>query len=93
MPTRTSRPIPESEETADGRGGVRFGTGIAYDDAYAGASAGDEYVAALPTLDEERKMEAEAEDVRAREREETFDAGHAGGGMHPSTMAAAKVSC
>lgn len=92
MPTRTTKPIDNPEVTSDGRGGVRFGTGIEYDDAYAGASAGDEYVPALPTLDEERKMKAEDEDVREREREEFFDAGHAGGGMHPSTMAAVKVS-
>jgi len=99
MPTRSNKalekPNANDEESTDGRGGVRFGTGIAYDDAYAGpVSAGgdDDYVSALPTLDEERKMMADDEDIRAKEREEFDDAGRVGGGMHPSTMASSKVS-
>ena len=99
MPTRSTKspekPNANTEESTDGRGGVRFGTGIGYDDAYAGpVSAGgdDDYVSALPTLDEERKMMADDEDVRVREREEFDDAGRVGGGMHPSTMASSKVS-
>jgi len=47
----------DKEEITDVRGGVRFRTGIAYDDAYAGTSGGDDddYVNSLPTVDEERK--------------------------------------
>jgi hypothetical protein len=79
----------DKEEVTDVRGGVRFGTGIAYDDAYAGTGGGDDddYVNSLPTVDEERKLMGDDDDVRTRERAELDDAGRVGGGMQPSTMA------
>ena len=83
----------EEEELTDGRGGIRFGTGIAYDDAYAGVTGVDEYVTELPTLDEERKLwEDQNNDhaVRARERAELDDEGRIGG-VHPSSTASIKV--
>jgi hypothetical protein len=64
----------EKEEPTDSRGGVRFGTGTPEDE--------DEYVSALPTLDEERKLALANHDddgVRARERAEMEDAGRVGG--------------
>lgn len=85
----------QQEEKSDGKGGIRFGTGVAYDDAYAGGSHNgeEEYVTALPTLDEERKlMSDDYDNVRGRELEELDDAGQApsGGGRRSSTW---KVSC
>lgn len=80
----------QQEEKSDGKGGIRFGTGVAYDDAYAGGSHNgeEEYVTALPTLDEERKlMSDDYDNVRGRELEELDDAGQApsGGGRRSST--------
>jgi hypothetical protein len=76
----------KQDDTNDGKGGIRFGTGVAYDDAYAGGShnGDDEYVTSLPTLDEERQqfMSDHYDHVRGRELEELEDAGQvpSGGG-------------
>lgn len=81
--------------TTDGRGGVKFGTGVAYDDAYAesGGNGDGEYVMELPTPEEEERMlAAERDDEtlsnqrRHREEMEFEDAG-VGGASHPSSMA------
>ncbi|GFH54418.1 splicing factor 3B subunit 1 [Chaetoceros tenuissimus] len=80
----------DENTVTDSRGGVKFGTNVAYDDAYGSTGHDNEYVSALPTLDEERKMMAD-DDVRAREREEMEDAGRVGG-MHPSSMNSMKMS-
>lgn len=85
--------VDEDEELTDGRGGIRFGTGIAYDDAYGSATATDEYVTELPTPDEERKLWEDQDNddsVRARERAELDDEGRVGG-MHPSSAASIRV--
>jgi hypothetical protein len=73
-----------------GTKGLKFGTGVAYDD-YGGTGGDEEYVDALPTPDEERKMRGE--DVRAREAVEELDEGRVS--SHPSTLSSsskAKVS-
>ena len=70
--------------------GVRFGTGVAYDDAYGGAGGDAEYNTSLPTLDEERKMLRDGPDVMAREAMEDLDEGRVS--SHPSTLAAMKKS-
>jgi splicing factor 3B subunit 1 len=67
--------------------GLKFGTGGAYDDNYAGAGGDEEYVSALPTPDEERKLSGE--DVRAREAAEELDEGRLS--SHPSTLASSKA--
>lgn len=93
MPTN-NKESSEKEELVDGRGGIRFGTGIAYDDAYASATTVDEYVTELPTPDEERKLWEERNydtSVRAREKAELDDEGRIGG-MHPSSAANVRVS-
>lgn len=78
--TKTSH----KDETTDGKGGVKFGTAVAYDDAYAGSSGGgeDEFVTSLPTLEEERKLLMYGDDdtVRTREIEELNDIGRAPSG-------------
>jgi hypothetical protein len=65
--------------------GLRFGTGVAYDDAYAGGED-SEYVTSLPTLDEENKMLRDDSHVRAKEDMEDLDEGRVS--SHPSTLAA-----
>lgn len=79
----------------DAKGGVRFGTAVAYDDAYGadGGGGGGEFVTSLPTEEEERAMELDSGDAdgnartRAREEMEMVDEGRIGV-AHPSTMAA-----
>jgi hypothetical protein len=69
--------------------GISFGAAGGYDDAYNDAGDdGGEYVAELPTPEEERKLMGE--DVRAREAEEELDEGRAAS-SHPSTLAASKA--
>mmetsp|Transcript_112000 Transcript_112000/g.167681 ORF Transcript_112000/g.167681 Transcript_112000/m.167681 type:complete len:1270 (-) Transcript_112000:264-4073(-) len=67
--------------------GVKFGTDVVYDDAY-GVAGGEEseYVATLPTAEEEKQLLGEG--VREREEMETYDEGRASN--HPSTLASAK---
>jgi splicing factor 3B subunit 1 len=74
----------EGVATKDDRG-LRFGTGVAYDDAYAGGED-SEYVTSLPTLDEENKMLRDDSHVRAKEDMENLDEGRVS--SHPSTLAA-----
>lgn len=69
-------------EQGDTRG-VKLGTGVAYDDIYAGSGENAEYVSELPTPDEEKRMHAEG--VRAKEDEEELDEGRESN--HPSTLA------
>jgi hypothetical protein len=65
------------EKTNDGRGDVKFGADTAYD-------SDSEYVAALPT-DEEERMLLAGENVKARERIEHLDEGRVSN--HPSALA------
>lgn len=76
----------EEEEQKDDRG-VKLGTGVGYDDVYAGGGDDSEYVSELPTLDEEKRMFAEGS--RAREDIEELDEGRASN--HPSTLASTKA--
>ena len=80
----------------DTRGGIKFGTAVAYDDAYNGngnTSNNTEYVDALPTLEEERRLLGEDDDdisdLKKRERLEEEDTGRIGSGdmgaSHPSS--------
>eukprot|EP00584_Thalassiosira_punctigera_P009624 CAMPEP_0172527168 /NCGR_PEP_ID=MMETSP1067-20121228/1922_1 /TAXON_ID=265564 ORGANISM="Thalassiosira punctigera, Strain Tpunct2005C2" /NCGR_SAMPLE_ID=MMETSP1067 /ASSEMBLY_ACC=CAM_ASM_000444 /LENGTH=192 /DNA_ID=CAMNT_0013310847 /DNA_START=137 /DNA_END=712 /DNA_ORIENTATION=- len=80
-----------------GRGGIKFGTDVAYDDAYGadpsslagtGGDDDDKMVTSLPTLEEERRLLGE--DDFDEEDDEGRVAGASGGrgGSHPSTMAA-----
>ena len=93
----------DDDDGRDAKGGVRFGTSVAFDDAYgaAGAAAGaageGDFVTSLPTEEEERAMELEGDGgdddgnarTRAREEMELVDEGRVGV-AHPSTMAAMK---
>lgn len=76
----------EEEEQKDDRG-VKLGTGVGYDDVYAGGGDDSEYVSELPTLDEEKRMFAEGS--RARQDIEELDEGRASN--HPSTLASTKA--
>jgi splicing factor 3B subunit 1 len=87
-----------NDDGRDAKGGVRFGTAVAYDDAYGadgGADGGGEFVTSLPTEEEERALElggdGDGDDgharTRAREEMEMVDEGRIGV-AHPSTMAA-----
>jgi splicing factor 3B subunit 1 len=74
-------PVEEKKETFDVRGGIRFGAGVAYTDEYGGptpSAESDDYVAELPTEEEERAM--------ILGQEELMDEGRAL--HHPSTMSA-----
>lgn len=66
----------KNKEIIDNKGGLRFGA-----DADDGSDS--EYVSALPTDEEERRME---QDAKAREELEDLDEGRAS--SHPSTLAA-----
>jgi splicing factor 3B subunit 1 len=77
--------IDDPKKKKDDRG-IAFGTEVVFDDAY-GEDGGSEYVEALPTAEEERRM-LEGDDLRAREDMEMMDEGRVS--SHPSTMAAAK---
>jgi hypothetical protein len=77
----------DMKKDESGTKGLKFGTGGAYDDNYAGAGGDEEYVDALPTPDEERKLSGE--DVRAREAAEELDEGRVS--SHPSTLASSKA--
>jgi splicing factor 3B subunit 1 len=81
-----TRSQSKKQEKQDDRG-IAFGTDVVFDDAYGAEGGGDEYVEALPTAEEERRM-MEGDDVKAREDEEMMDEGRIS--SHPSTMAAAK---
>jgi hypothetical protein len=83
--TRSSSSKKDEESNEDSRGGVKLGTGVAYDDVYAEAAGDDgEYVSELPTLDEEKEMHAG--NLRVREDLEELDEGRAA--SHPSTLQA-----
>ena len=79
---------PNAADISDNKGGIQFGTSVAYDDAYH-ADSGD-FVSELPTLDEERRMMGD-DDGGARRRAEMEDSGRIG--SHPSTLAGMKVCC
>jgi len=76
---------PNAADISDNKGGIQFGTSVAYDDAYH-ADSGD-FVSELPTLDEERRMMGDDDDG-ARRRAEMEDSGRIG--SHPSTLAGMK---
>jgi len=83
-----SKKNDKSDDSGGGRG-LKFGTEVVYDDAYAGAGSGEsEYVSELPTLDEERRMHAKG--VGEREEMENLDEGRVSN--HPSTLAASRKS-
>lgn len=64
--------------------GIKFGTDVAYDDAYGAAGGKESFVKELPTPDEERRLNGgDDDDVRIREENETFDEGRIS--SHPST--------
>lgn len=63
--------------------GIAFGTEAVYDDVYGGGNG--EFVEALPTAEEERRL-LEGDDIKAREDEEMMDEGRVS--SHPSTMVA-----
>mmetsp|Transcript_103484 Transcript_103484/g.299412 ORF Transcript_103484/g.299412 Transcript_103484/m.299412 type:complete len:1271 (+) Transcript_103484:141-3953(+) len=88
MPAKPSRSTRSSrhEEEQNGDRGVKLGTGVAYDDVYAGGGDDGEYVSELPTLDEEKRLHAD--NIKAREDLEELDEGRAGN--HPSTLAATR---
>ena len=66
------------EKTDDDRAGLKFGAETAYD-------SDSEYVAALPTDQEEQMLRA-GENVKAKEKIEYLDEGRVSN--HPSTLAA-----
>jgi splicing factor 3B subunit 1 len=76
------------KDTKEDDRGSKFGTGVAYDDAYAAGNEDTEYVTSLPTMDEELKMRGE--DVHVREDMEELDEGRVS--SHPSTMGKQQVS-
>lgn len=76
----------KSEKGAKDDRGIAFGTGVAYDDAYAGGES-SEYVSALPTMDEERRI-MEGRDLKAKEDAEMLDEGRIS--SHPSSMKGSK---
>ena len=78
--TSTGNPDVEKENTNNERGGLKFG---AEDTAHDNDS--DEYVSALPTEEEERRLLA-GDNVRAMEEIEDLDEGRVSN--HPSTLAA-----
>ena len=81
---RSSR--DEDDQQNDDRG-VKLGTGVGYDDVYAGGGDDDEYVSELPTMEEERNMLATA----AAQDLEDLDEGRAASN-HPSTLAAMQAA-
>jgi hypothetical protein len=85
--TRASSSRQKDEESnEDSRGGVKLGTGVAYDDVYGEGTRDDgEYVSELPTLDEEQELDA-AGNLRVREDLEELDEGRVA--SHPSTLSA-----
>ena len=72
-------------ELPDDRG-IKFGTGIAYEDVYGADHGEEEYVSELPTPDEEH--DAGGNIVSAREMQEELDEGRVS--SHPSTLASSK---
>lgn len=88
--------LKKNQEQQHGRGGVKFGTDVSYDDAYGDEGPGkDGYVTSLPTEEEERRMlENDPDsDVLKREEMEMLDIGRIGNGgaSHPSSLAAANA--
>lgn len=79
-------PVGTSKKKKDDRG-IAFGTEVVYDDAYGADDGGSEYVEALPTAEEERRM-LEGDDIRVREYMEMADEGRIS--SHPITMAVGK---
>lgn len=74
------------QQSDGGRGGVAFGTAIAYDDAYGADGTANGMVTSLPTVEEERKLLGLDDDDDIDEEE---DEGRLSG-SHPSTTAAAQ---
>mmetsp|Transcript_16349 Transcript_16349/g.18637 ORF Transcript_16349/g.18637 Transcript_16349/m.18637 type:complete len:1345 (+) Transcript_16349:66-4100(+) len=78
-----------NDDINDGKGGIQFGTNVAFDDAYGAGVGGDnEYVSSLPTPEEERRLMELDDDDDAGKRAEREDSGRIG--SHPSTMAGMK---
>jgi hypothetical protein len=72
----------------DGRGGIAFGTHVAYDDIYGTHGDGGEFVSSLPTMDEELEEDSwPSSRMKARDRNEAdddYDAGRTS--YHPSSI-------
>jgi hypothetical protein len=72
----TNNPPPPQTSDDGGRGGIKFGTEIVYDDAYmadAGLGQGDDrnaMMTSLSTLDEERRMMMDDDDIVDEEYDE-----------------------
>ena len=77
-------PSGEKDSAEDGRGGIQFGTAVAYDDDEGNfnAPSRDNYLSELPTAEEERRMALKEED-------EALDEGRQS--SHPSTRAAQEM--
>lgn len=81
--------IIDSEKKVDDRG-IEFGAAGAYDEAYFGASVGeDAYVSELPTAEEERRL-LEGDDARIREEDEAMDEGRQS--CHPSSRVSRQMA-
>mmetsp|Transcript_21929 Transcript_21929/g.52190 ORF Transcript_21929/g.52190 Transcript_21929/m.52190 type:complete len:1275 (+) Transcript_21929:75-3899(+) len=74
--TSASNPSRSKKMTNDNRGGLKFGADTSYD-------SDSEYISALPTADEERRLLA-GESVKGREENEYLDDGVMSN--HPSTL-------
>lgn len=78
-------------DNSDDKGGIQFGTNIAYDDAYASNKNNGEYVTSIPTMEEERRLMMDENVTNPYERRriaEMEDAGRTSTSRgHPSTMA------
>jgi len=62
----------DTDKNIDGRGGVRFGTGVAYEDAYAPGGGNEEYVSELPL---ENGEEDEVDEGRVSSHPSTRETG------------------
>jgi len=80
----TSAQPLKAESKTDGKGGIQFGTDIAFDDAYSDNGGVCDFVTSLPTPEEERRFARKDCDLKAREEVEMEDEGTLGG-IHPST--------
>lgn len=90
--SKPKHPPSSSTPSDGGRGGIQFGTGIAYNDAYGDDSTDHQYVESLPTLEEEQQLlRQEQNDVKLREEMEELDQGRmmGGGASHPSSRGGA----
>jgi hypothetical protein len=72
--------VDDDDNSKDARGGIRFGSGVGYEDAFAAGQDKSEYVTELPTAAEERNGGGGSGDD-----DDELDEGRVS--SHPSTMA------